>query len=298
MTKDNHQNIFSSYVENMCCILIFHLVCMHFIVSSSTRVKIPVAKPAVDNLNCLDCISLDEKFFLEPLNNTQQNVNNNENVTGPLSRDDKTAFVKDIFKDGFSVAIHNKCPRRGENLQLIVTVLSKPPNHSARMSIRETWGQFGRRQDMKIIFLMGAQSDSRIGNQLAEEMKMQDDIVQGNFVDSHSNANFKIISALEWVIKYCTKAKFVLKVHDDVFVNVPYLLTFIRTHANHRNTVFARLQKNSFYATIRKNLGLKIFNSNESSSTTHFSTVLGDNMYLLTNDTIHDLFYEALQKYV
>jgi len=59
------------------------------------------------------------------------------------------------------------------------------------------------------------------------EKHLYDDLIVANFMDSYDNLTLKTMSALEWVDTYCNQSEFVLKTDDDMFINVPNLLSFI-----------------------------------------------------------------------
>ncbi|XP_014665843.1 PREDICTED: beta-1,3-galactosyltransferase 5-like [Priapulus caudatus] len=55
---------------------------------------------------------------------------------------------------------------------------------------------------------------------IEKESANKGDIVQGAFVDTYSNLTYKHIMALRWATRYCPSAKFVVKIDDDVYVDV------------------------------------------------------------------------------
>ncbi|KAJ8919104.1 hypothetical protein NQ315_012089 [Exocentrus adspersus] len=90
----------------------------------------------------------------------------------------------------------------------------------------ETWGQYD--EDIKVLFLMGLEEDNTVRTEkLEEEIKHYGDIVQGNFLDTYHNLTYKHVMGLKYVVYHCPVAKFIFKVDDDVFVNVPILKQFI-----------------------------------------------------------------------
>jgi hypothetical protein len=87
------------------------------------------------------------------------------------------------------------------------------------------------------------------------EKHLYDDLIIANFVDSYNNLTLKTMASLEWIDSYCNQSEYVrtfihmhifhiciivgfnfkhindfiqvLKTDDDMFINVPNLLTFI-----------------------------------------------------------------------
>lgn len=202
----------------------------------------------------------------------------------------KILLVGDIYEKGFTVSLRNQCKNEGIHLKLIVVVLSNPLSFFARNSIRETWGVGNK--DVQIIFLFGSHTDSWTEKHLKEEENTYNDIVRGHFLDSYSNFTLKTVSALEWIATYCSKAKFMLKVHDNVFINMPYLKTFVKTHMNYQNAIFARFVQVENKSIANSSLFLKEENISNSSA------VIMGHTYLITIDSIKKLYNQTLKKYL
>ena len=49
---------------------------------------------------------------------------------------------------------------------------------------------------------------------------MHQDLVQEEFVDTYDNLTLKTVAGLRWVSLYCSRARYVLKIDDHVFVNL------------------------------------------------------------------------------
>lgn len=79
-------------------------------------------------------------------------------------------------------------------------------------------------------FVIGATDNQSIENSLKTESYWYRDIIRGHFIDSYQNLTFKSISMLEWADTYCSRAEYILKSDDDMFVNVLRLMSFIDTH--------------------------------------------------------------------
>ena len=73
--------------------------------------------------------------------------------------------------------------------------------------------------------------NSQIGefqNRLLNESKIHGDIVQENFIDSYRNLSLKSVEILRWASFFCPNSKFVAKVDDDMYMNIPLLLTQLK----------------------------------------------------------------------
>ncbi|XP_034189219.1 beta-1,3-galactosyltransferase 5 isoform X2 [Osmia lignaria lignaria] len=146
--------------------------------------------------------------------------------------------LRAIYEAGHTVPIPESCPNFGKEMDLVIIIMSAPTHLEARMAIRQTWGHFGQRNDIAILFMLGATLDPKVEMILRKEQKTYNNIIRGKFLDSYSNLTLKTISTLEWVDSYCPKVKFLLKTDDDMFINVPRLQAFIMKHAKDKNVIF------------------------------------------------------------
>jgi len=95
--------------------------------------------------------------------------------------------------------------------------------------IRSTWTKTNS-QDFRVqlVFLLGKSPSLAAQVQIERENNEFNDIVQGDFVDSYRNLSYKSIMANTWVSHFCRQAEFVLKVDDDMFVDMYELFVFTR----------------------------------------------------------------------
>jgi|GEM_PF-5799197 len=160
------------------------------------------------------------------------------------------------------------------------------------MAIRQTWGHYHQRNDIAIAFLLG-RTPPQDQAAINKEAALYNDIIQANFIDSYNNLTLKTISMLEWVDNYCHKVKFVLKTDDDMFINVPKLLTFLSKHVKDKRKIYGRLAKK--WKPIR-NKSSKYFVSVQQYKNPIFPDFTTGPAYILTSDIVHDLYELALAK--
>lgn len=160
------------------------------------------------------------------------------------------------------------------------------------MAIRQTWGHYHQRSDVAIGFIVGRTLDAG-ETAIKKEAALYGDIIQANFVDSYNNLTLKSISMLEWVDNYCNKAKFVLKTDDDMFINIPKLLTFLSKHSKDKRKIFGRLAKK--WKPIR-NKASKYYVSVQQYKNSLFPDFTTGPAYLMTSDIVHELYTTALEK--
>ncbi|XP_022606971.1 beta-1,3-galactosyltransferase 1-like [Seriola dumerili] len=113
---------------------------------------------------------------------------------------------------------------------LVFMVPVAPQEAAARETIRKTWG--APSQDTLTLFYMGLPEGghlSGIQDKLEDESRNHGDIIQMSFQDSYQNLTIKTVMMMNWLETHCPKASYVMKVDADIFVNVFYLLSWLRS---------------------------------------------------------------------
>jgi hypothetical protein len=214
------------------------------------------------------------------------------NITSTTSDSTEQGFLTRYFyESGFDIANVELCPDLGRNLKVLVAITSAPSHKDARMAIRQTWGHYGQRSDVKIAFLLGLTNDPELAKDMTDENKLYGDLISGHFLDSYDNLTLKTVSLLEWVDNYCNNVKFILKTDDDMFINIPKLLKFIEKHANDKRTIFGRLAVK--WKPIR-NKNSKYYVSPSQYQPGILPDFTTGPAYLMTGDVVHDLYIVAL----
>ncbi|XP_043640862.1 UDP-GlcNAc:betaGal beta-1,3-N-acetylglucosaminyltransferase 9 [Drosophila teissieri] len=183
------------------------------------------------------------------------------------------------------------CPKGGEFIKLLVLISSAMSHDAARMSIRQTWMHYGTRRDVGMAFVLGRGTNETINKALTQENFIYGDLIRGNFIDSYNNLTLKTISTLEWADVHCSKAKYILKTDDDMFINVPKLLTFLDKHKDKR-TIYGRLAKK--WKPIR-NKKSKYYVSVDQFAAGVFPSFTTGPAYVLTGDIVHELYLRSLK---
>ena len=133
----------------------------------------------------------------------------------------------------------------GNGTILVVLVASDPKRFDRRSTIRQTWGNCKRfmtllsamrsrwsevmegKDPVRVVFLLGRRSDSRLQSAVDKEALVHRDIVLGNFQDHYRNLTLKTLVGLKWACCNCKSARYVLKTDDDVFVNIFKLMKWL-----------------------------------------------------------------------
>lgn len=119
-----------------------------------------------------------------------------------------------------------------------VFVLSTVNNTQERYGIRTTWGSVAKsntwpperklNRKISIVFVTAKSRDSKIdNNNIQLEASKHGDIIHGDFIDDYRNLTLKSILVLKYASLYCKHVPYLVKSDDDMFVDVPHLLTLL-----------------------------------------------------------------------
>lgn len=132
-----------------------------------------------------------------------------------------------------------------------VYVYSDPKNHQRRDLIRATWGNLTLYHPLKIslLFLFGESSQSEVNRALKVESQKCKDIAQESFIETYRNLTYKSIFAMKYITENCQDVKYIMKVDDDVYVNmfsvIKYLQNRIQTNSKHRMELIGLIWRNT-----------------------------------------------------
>ncbi len=131
----------------------------------------------------------------------------------------------------------NKAKTRRMIPSLFVAVISAPSYFEKRQSIRETWRKhlFEHHSDVHVAgfaFILGSpqgEGDVKVQKAIEEENRLKGDIIQVDMADAYHNLTTKVAALLNWIAGHCQGVDFVLKVDDDVYVNVRNLVSVLKS---------------------------------------------------------------------
>lgn len=153
----------------------------------------------------------------------------------PVAR--KITFSHEDLEETKRLAINkvNFCDEdNGATNDLLVVVTSSVTHFDARAAIRKTWGKFAVERGSLVLFLLGSPDPSSpdasvLQEKIKEEESVHGDLLQGAFVDNYYNLTLKTLSMLRWVNQTCDRVKYILKIDDDMFVNMQMVVDFAET---------------------------------------------------------------------
>lgn len=114
---------------------------------------------------------------------------------------------------------------------LVVFVHSSPDHFEQRRALRQTWArETGNvNETLRVVFMLGMTTSPQLQEAIREENHIYGgDVIQGNFIDSYRNLTYKHIMGLKWTAHFCGGARYVLKVDDDVFLDVAQLVAYLK----------------------------------------------------------------------
>ncbi|KAH3839677.1 beta-1,3-galactosyltransferase 1-like [Dreissena polymorpha] len=109
-----------------------------------------------------------------------------------------------------------------KNTDLFVYVPSKKENFIRRRLIRQTWGSLKIVNNISItvVFILGKPLDINDQVMINNEQLVHEDIIQVDVHEHLRNLSVKAVAAMSWIHERCKHIRYVMKVDDDIFVNV------------------------------------------------------------------------------
>ncbi|XP_011292278.2 uncharacterized protein LOC101889358 [Musca domestica] len=133
-------------------------------------------------------------------------------------------------------------PVCSSNVEALILVHSAPHNQPKRQIIRETWASIGRHMvdaPIRVLFLLGAVQEESLQHDVIRENTEYGDIIQGSFMDDYRNMTYKHVMAFKWFLYNCPDAQILIKVDDDVYVNTPQLIKYLKAEQQTDNATTA-----------------------------------------------------------
>lgn len=204
----------------------------------------------------------------------------------------KPTYPLSILNDPYSINNPDLCKVKSD-ISFLVIVHTATTHFMRRSSIRETWANYKlfKSLTMRIIFLLGQPEKATTQTLIEHESYVNKDIIQGKFLDSYKNLTHKGVLGLRWTAEYCPQAKIIVKVDDDVFLNVFKLIEQIETNfKNKTREIWCPVRYNNTSLIQRKSGKWKV-DDNEFKNLTHFPVTYCNGFFtILTSDIIPEMF--------
>ncbi|XP_028813007.1 beta-1,3-galactosyltransferase 2 isoform X2 [Denticeps clupeoides] len=123
-----------------------------------------------------------------------------------------------------------KCQEEKPFVAVVVPVAPQDQTH--RDAIRSTWGseRLILNKVVSFFFLLGLPSgdgSAHVQEDILQESREHQDILQANFLDSYYNLTIKTMVMLEWLSMHCTDISYAMKIDSDMFLNVHNLIQLL-----------------------------------------------------------------------
>lgn len=105
-------------------------------------------------------------------------------------------------------------------VSMLIYAHTAPSYFKRRLILRETYTKRSMFNDVRVVFMMGASENKAIMDLVQLEAGLYNDIVQENFLDSYRNLTYKAVMSMKWIGQYCNNTDFILKLDDDMIVNM------------------------------------------------------------------------------
>ncbi|XP_069119141.1 beta-1,3-galactosyltransferase brn-like [Argopecten irradians] len=129
-----------------------------------------------------------------------------------------------------------------QKIFLLFLIKSAPGNSQRRRVIRETWANrtYFNSPIIRHVFLLAKTKNTSIYDNNILEKRQNHDIVEMSFIDAYYNNTYKTIGGINWCVKYCSTAKFVMLVDDDMYVATDYILDYLQGLPDSRTLFMGR----------------------------------------------------------
>ncbi|XP_062584789.1 beta-1,3-galactosyltransferase 5-like [Saccostrea cucullata] len=185
---------------------------------------------------------------------------------------------------------HSNCD--SEEVFLLIMIPSAVNNFEQRNAIRSTWGNSSMVQYSVLIkFVLGTTSNGTLQDIAETENQIYNDILFEDISETYENLLWKSTAILRWVSRYCFRVRYLLKIDDDMFLNLPRLLNELEKHS-YTNTILGC--KVSHSSPFRYPYSKWVV-SREQYHKDYFPDYIAGTAYLITGDIIQKL-YLATQK--
>jgi len=164
---------------------------------------------------------------------------------------------------------------------IFIYIFTSVESFAKRQLIRDTWANKSLNLfNFNLVFIIGNTNNlnKTIDKLLHLEQYKYNDLIQGNFIDSNRNLSYKSLIAWKWIKYNCNHASYILKLEDDVFLNIFKLKQIL----NNNNNIF-KSTNNSFICTVHPR------------SDKHYPPYCLGNGLIITTDIISKLYLKAFE---
>lgn len=138
----------------------------------------------------------------------------NQNVTSPQ-----------IHGNVFLLILINSIPKTATRRQLLRETWAGTANTNTLAKSSNTRNDFNNDLQVFCVFLVGVSDNPKENKDLIDESYIHGDVLQIITQESYRNMINKIWAGFRWARKH--NPKYLMKVDDDIYVDIPHLITFL-----------------------------------------------------------------------
>lgn len=134
--------------------------------------------------------------------------------------------------------------------ELLILMYSLPENVANRHTVRSTWAKQGNysSSEVRVVFLVRTPDESDVTDSLIREQYNHQDIVRTS-VPANDKLMPRVMSSLVWLRNQCQKVKFVMKIRENVRVDLTSILNFVRANKDATKVVWGNVIEKTIYST-------------------------------------------------
>lgn len=109
-------------------------------------------------------------------------------------------------------------------LRTLFFIHTSPTHSSHRAALRQYLGGFNH----TLVFFVGLSADAAVRSNVSAEAKLHGDTVVLPYRDAYRNLTYKFVYGIKWTVDNCPDVKHVIKMDDDIVVNVYRLDAYLK----------------------------------------------------------------------
>ncbi|XP_063434208.1 beta-1,3-galactosyltransferase 5-like [Mytilus trossulus] len=139
-----------------------------------------------------------------------------------------------INKHRYTLLLNTGTTCTKKHVFLLVLVYSATYKFDERHVIRKTFGSVSKfdNRHIEYVFVLGQTMNDTQQKEIEQESVKYRDIIQGNFIDSYRNLTYKRVFSLFWVKRFCNNVTYIIKIDDDITINIPVLILYLSNKQN------------------------------------------------------------------
>jgi hypothetical protein len=120
-----------------------------------------------------------------------------------------------------------RCQNKGKDKLAIILVTTMPESTERRDSIRNGWANWNPEFDIMVFFFTGRPKEHAKMQALEDEVYLHGDLILEDLKEDYNSLTIKTLRMLKWFLAQCDQAKYFIKIDDDVFLNVPSMVSHL-----------------------------------------------------------------------